>query len=569
MNGQRFFLALFSISPSLRNPSMYHLRVVALSGLLISSLASTLYAAENDKSRFLETTKKLIDAINSDDIPAIETMLDLQMQQVLPSEKATPFFRGMVTAKGKLKKAGAPDITGPTATLKVSAERGAWDFKISLDGSDKIAGLLVTPAAVAAPPATIDRFSKTAKKLIHAINGEHISTIEAMLDSRMQQTVPLDKAAPFFHSLVTTSGKLKEPSVPSVTGSTATLRVSAERGALDFRFTLDASDKIAELHITPAADAATPATADRFTKVAKKLIDAINGEDIAAIETMLDSQMQQAMPLDAAKPFFHSVVTDSGKLKEVGAPTVTGPTATVKVSAERGDLDIKLTLDASDKISELNITPATSTAPGDSAVVPRSHTLMQLPFRGEWYVLWGGDNEKVNQHVAVKGQRRAADIVIKGSDGRSYQANGRRNEDYYDYGKEIVAAAPGTVVTAIDGVPDNVPSSMNPFCAVGNCLIINQGQSEYAVYAHLQPGSQRVHRGDNIQQGQILGLCGNSGNSSEPHLHFHLQDSDILQDGAGITPYFTNVKCRRGNSMLTDAEYTFLQGNRIESTSSK
>jgi murein DD-endopeptidase MepM/ murein hydrolase activator NlpD len=194
---------------------------------------------------------------------------------------------------------------------------------------------------------------------------------------------------------------------------------------------------------------------------------------------------------------------------------------------------------------------------------------MQLPFRGEWYVFWGGDNEKVNHHVTVKGQCRAADILIMDHDNSSHKGSGQQNEDYYAYGKQILTAGAGKVVTAIDGVPDNVPGSMNPLCVVGNCVIIDQGQNEYALYAHLQPGSVRVHRGDAVGQGQVLGLCGNSGNSSEPHLHFHVQDSAVLQDGAGLTPYFTGVTCRRGDSTLADAEYTFLKGDRIESIASK
>ncbi len=194
---------------------------------------------------------------------------------------------------------------------------------------------------------------------------------------------------------------------------------------------------------------------------------------------------------------------------------------------------------------------------------------MQLPFRGEWCVFWGGDNEKVNNHVSVRGQCRAADLIIRDADGLSHKGTGRRNEDYFVYGKEILAAAPGTVVTAIDGVPDNEPGSMNPLCAVGNCLIIDQGSHEYAVYAHLKPDSLRVRRGDKVRTGQVLALCGNSGNSSEPHFHFHLQDNAVLQDGAGITPYFTNVKSRRGNATRTDAEYTFLQGDRIQSATRK
>jgi D-alanyl-D-alanine-carboxypeptidase/D-alanyl-D-alanine-endopeptidase len=363
---------------------MYRVRIAALSGLVICALVSTLPAAQADKNRFLESTNKLIEAINGGDIPAIENMMASQMQQLLPPDKATPFFGGIITARGKLKEVGTLAIKGPTATVKVSAERGAWTFKITLDASDKIAGLLITPAAKAATRATDDRFTKTAKKLIREINSEHFQAVENMLDAQMQQAVPLDKAAPFFRKLVATRGKLKEPGTPTVTGSTATVRISAERGALDIKFTLDASDKITELRITPAADAATPVTADRFTKTVKKLIDAINGEDIQDIETMLDAQMQQAMPLDKAKEFFHSIITDTGKLKETSAPTVTGSSAAVRVSAERAALDIKFTLDESDKIAELSITPATSTPSGDLAAVPRSDTSSSPNLTDQW-----------------------------------------------------------------------------------------------------------------------------------------------------------------------------------------
>ena len=440
------------------------MRLVVRSGLLICSLAATLRAAGDDADRFLETANKLIQAINSDDSPAIQASLDAQMQQLLPPDKATPFFRGLLTAKGKLKEAGAPQVTGPTAIVRVTAERGAWDFKISLDPSGKIAGLLITEAAAEAP---------------------------------------------------------------------------------------------------------TPASTRRFTMVANKLIRAINSSDSAAIQASFDAQMQQALPPEKTTPFFRGLVSAAGKLKDAGVPQVTGPTAIVRVTAERGAWDFKITLDTSNRISGLTVTPPGSGSAADSTAVRRSRTPMQLPFRGEWYVFWGGDNEKVNYHAAVPGQRRAADIIIKGAGDLSHKDTGRRNEHYFVYGKEILAAAAGTVVTAIDGVPDNEPGSMNPLCAVGNCLIIDQGSKEYAVYGHLKPGSLRVHKGDKVRKGQVLALCGNSGNSSEPHLHFHLQDSAILQDGAGITPYFTDVKCRRGRTTLTDAEYTFLQGDHIQPATKK
>jgi murein DD-endopeptidase MepM/ murein hydrolase activator NlpD len=556
MNGQRCTLILFSIAMN------------------YCVGAAALRAANND-DRFLETAKQLIQAINSDDSATIQASFNAAMQQALPPDKSMPFFRGLITAKGKLKEAGAANVTGDTAIVRVSAERGAWDFKIALEPSGKIAGLLVTQAAAKAPapaPAATQRFTNVASKLIRAINTDNSAAIQASFNAPMQQALPPEKAMPFFRGLVTAKGKLKKAGTPQVTGPTAVVPVSAERGAWDFKLTLEPSGKIAELLVTEAAAPApapagvpAPASAERFTTVSNKLFHAINRDDSTAIQTSFAAQMQQALPPDKATPFFREIISATGKLKHAEAPQVTGPTAIVRASAERGAWDFKITLDASDKISGLYVTPAAS----DPAEVPRSRTPMQLPFRGEWFVFWGGDNEQVNHHVAVRGQRRAADLMIQGADGLSHKDNGRRNEDYFVYGKEILAAATGTVVTAIDGVPDNEPGSMNTLCLVGNCLIIDQGSGEYALYAHLQPSSLRVHRGDKVSQGQVLALCGNSGNSSEPHLHFHVQDSASLQDGAGITPYFTGVRCRRGDATLTDAEYTFLKGDRIQSVTEK
>lgn len=409
------------------------------------------------------------------------------------------------------------------------------------------------------------RFRDTAKALIQAINANDQDAIQASFTAQMQQALPPDKSAPFFRQLLAANGKLKSAAAPQVAGDSAVVRVTAERGTWDFKITLDSSGKIAGLLVTPSASKETASTStQRFTKVVNKLARAINGGDEAAIQGLFDSQMQQALPPDKATPFFSELLSSVGKLKKAGVPQITGDSALVRITTERGSLDFRITLDAADKISGLTVVPSDSAAATESSDVPRSRTPMQLPFRGEWYVFWGGDSERVNYHVRVPGQRRAADLVIRGSDNLSHKDGGRRNEDYFAYGEQILAAAPGTVVTAIDGVPDNAPGSMNPLCAVGNCLIVDHGVNEYAVYAHLQPGSLKVHKGEKVRQGQVLGLCGNSGNSSEPHLHFHLQDKAALQDGAGITPFFANVKCRRGDATLTESEYTFLQGDRIQ-----
>src|SRR3954468_15614727 len=113
MNGQRCPPTLLSTAAT-RSPFM---PLVALSTLLICSLATTVRAAGN-ADRFLETAKKLIEAINSDDSPAIQATFNAPMQQFLPPDKANPFFRGIITTKGKLKEAGAPRVTGATAIVR-------------------------------------------------------------------------------------------------------------------------------------------------------------------------------------------------------------------------------------------------------------------------------------------------------------------------------------------------------------------------------------------------------------------------------------------------------------------
>jgi murein DD-endopeptidase MepM/ murein hydrolase activator NlpD len=73
----------------------------------------------------------------------------------------------------------------------------------------------------------------------------------------------------------------------------------------------------------------------------------------------------------------------------------------------------------------------------------------------------------------------------------------------------------------------------------GNHVIVNLGDSVYAFYAHLQPGSITVHVGDTVRRGQTLGLVGNSGNSTEPHLHFHLSDANSPLGGEGLPYVYT------------------------------
>lgn len=297
----------------------------------------------------------------------------------------------------------------------------------------------------------------------------------------------------------------------------------------------------------------------RFTPVAENLVAAINTNDQTSIQRLFTPEMQTALPADKAGDFFRSLIAQRGKITAVGEPQIAGPTAQIRLTCERGAWGMRLTLDAQQRVAGLYITAP----PPEIAAPERNATLLQLPFRDEWTVLWGGPTEKQNQHFPLRNQCRALDLVIQDEQGRSHCGAGTSNADYFCYGKEILSPATGTVVTVIEGVPDNIPGSMNPYSAVGNCVIIEHAPREFSVLAHLQPQTIRVKPGDRVHPGQLLGLCGNSGNSSEPHLHFHLQNTAVLQNGTGIEPFFPNVHLTRNGKNTVEKELTPIQGDKV------
>jgi murein DD-endopeptidase MepM/ murein hydrolase activator NlpD len=176
-------------------------------------------------------------------------------------------------------------------------------------------------------------------------------------------------------------------------------------------------------------------------------------------------------------------------------------------------------------------------------------------------VFWGGDTEELNHHHNAPAQRFAFDIVAVDDSGRTHRGDVTKNENYFCFGREIYAPADGMVVEAIDGVRDNTPGSMNTYCLVGNCVVIEHRTNEFSVLAHFQRGSVAVKAGDRVQRGQLLGKCGNSGNSSEPHLHYHLQDSAIFQDAFGIKCMFDKVPLVRDGT--TKLNYSPVKGDVI------
>jgi len=170
-------------------------------------------------------------------------------------------------------------------------------------------------------------------------------------------------------------------------------------------------------------------------------------------------------------------------------------------------------------------------------------TRYTLPFRGEWLVYNGGITPADSHSWDVLTQRYAYDFVIADAALRRHTSDGRALTDYFCYGQDVIAPADGEVVAVRDGVRDapHPGSGWIDFLALdfrGNFIIIKHAEGEYSFLAHLIPGSIAVCAGQRVQRGQLIGQCGNSGHSGEPHLHFHIQDRPSFWLAAGLPVRF-------------------------------
>jgi hypothetical protein len=145
-------------------------------------------------------------------------------------------------------------------------------------------------------------------------------------------------------------------------------------------------------------------------------------------------------------------------------------------------------------------------------------------------------------------QRYAIDWVkVRSVGGKITTCSGDEsvNTSYFCYNASVYAVAPGKIVAVLDGIPENVPHAgklaigLNAHNVAGNHVVEDLGGGRYALYAHLRPGSLTVKAGDRISAGQVLGKVGNSGNSTEPHLHMHIVDGPSFLAANGLPYEFT------------------------------
>ena len=185
-----------------------------------------------------------------------------------------------------------------------------------------------------------------------------------------------------------------------------------------------------------------------------------------------------------------------------------------------------------------------------------------LPLKGSWTTAAGPS--LIGHHRWGSIQEFAYDFIKIGQDQKSFANNGTQLEDFYAYGEDVFAVADGVVVAAMNTItessdnlkrPDETDIAymkrMMPYqnelmakgfeYVFGNHVIIQHAHKEYSSYFHLKHGSVTVKKGDKVQQGQLIGQLGHSGNSTEPHLHFHLSDGADIMHSRSIPIEFENI----------------------------
>ena len=232
--------------------------------------------------------------------------------------------------------------------------------------------------------------------------------------------------------------------------------------------------------------------------------------------------------------------------------------------------------------------PATFAFTGAATAIGKDAVVIEPPLRGPGWVAFNGCCDDLNPHraavITVNGvlrvpERFAIDWVKLDASGRLFTGDGTKLASYAYYGAPIHAVAGGVVVNIYDEADEQVPNEpvkdITPENIGGNMLVVDIGGGVFAFYAHLQRGSLKVGLGDRVTTGQPVGLLGNTGNSTAPHLHFHVMDGPSPLDANGLPFVFTRFSSQgvlgpgvdeifeQGQPAMIDPRLAGMHGNQL------
>jgi hypothetical protein len=211
-----------------------------------------------------------------------------------------------------------------------------------------------------------------------------------------------------------------------------------------------------------------------------------------------------------------------------------------------------------------------------SVISYQPKTKLNFPLNGTWYVSNGTDVS--GTHRWGIGQEFAYDLVKVDEEGNSGKGDETKPESYYAYGQNVLAPADGTVYEIRDEIGDTPMAQLaddDPSVVMkkladyqtalrkrygvrgtdGNYIIMDHGNGEYSVFDHLKKGSLRVKRGDKVKRGDVIAQVGQSGLSTEPHLHYEVVSNPDPLKQRGLPIVFYELEGEEGAKQLRFGQF--------------
>jgi murein DD-endopeptidase len=265
------------------------------------------------------------------------------------------------------------------------------------------------------------------------------------------------------------------------------------------------------------------------------------------------------------------VEAQSGKLRAALDDTaLTGAIAPDRRIAPGVEAIVYLTVDWPDQTSRrvtlthrltysADSNPSTATVTGGAfQVLPEAPVVLGAPLHGGDWTPFYNDSWKLGHRRVIYTTdgvehipgRFAIDWMKVAPDGSHAKGDEADPANWYGYGADVLAVADATVAVAMDDIPD--PQRVEPKKVVamenasGNYIVLDLGNGKYAFYEHLKSGSLRVRVGDRVRLGQVIARLGYTGQSTGPHLHFHVADAPMPLNAEGIPYVFRKFKTVTG-----------------------
>jgi len=168
------------------------------------------------------------------------------------------------------------------------------------------------------------------------------------------------------------------------------------------------------------------------------------------------------------------------------------------------------------------------------------------PFHGKWTVSQGHNGDVTHR----EDWKHAWDFVITDEKGNQFRNKGLFPEDYYCFGKSVLAPANGTVAEITSNIPDNVIGEYNLVHNWGNTVVIKHNDYLFSSLSHLKSDSISVKQGETVRQGQKIGEAGNSGRSPWPHLHMQFQSTPYIGSKTLFYPLSYYILHQKNHELL-------------------